>query len=871
MKRWLLVAVVCAMVLPVVAQRLPGTAIPSHYKLTLTPDLKNATFTGDEIIDVNVPKPTTEIVLNSADIDFGDVTITAGGHAQKATVATDPKAEMATLKVEQPLPAGPASLHIQYKGILNDKLKGFYLSKTKLRNYAVSQFEATDARRAFPSFDEPELKATFDISLVVDQGDTAISNGQIVHDTPGPESGKHTISFSTTPKMSTYLVALLVGDFKCLQDSQDGTPIRVCAVPADVNEGKWALEAAKHVLAYYNQYFAIKYPYKKLDLIALPDFSAGAMENTAAITYRDIALLTDEKTASVGHLKGVAGVDAHEMAHQWFGDLVTMAWWDDIWLNEGFATWMENKPLKAWKPEWNISMDEAQETNGALGGDSTANTRPIHASANQATTPDQISQLFDGIAYGKTAAVLRMLEHYLGEQSFRAGVNSYLKQHEYGNAKAADFWNAMAEASMKPVDKIMPTFVNQAGAPMLTVTSQCAGNKTTLNISQTRFFEEPSRLQQGTNELWQVPLCIKSATGAPHCEVLAQKQQAVTLDGCPEWSYLNSGGYGYFRSNYSPEMVSKLAAAAEKGLSPEERILLLGDEWAMVRAGQHSIGQYLDVVTGLRDDRTRQVVETYLGPLSYIASRVTSPSDLDQYRAWVRDFLRPMVNELGWKPKTGESDEVRGLRASVLGTMGYVGRDPQTLSEAKDLAEQYMKDPTSVDPNIAGVVLSLAALNGDAQLYDQYIAKMQAAKSPEDYYRYGGALSDFRDPKLAERTLNAALSPAVRSQDLGLLLFGMFGNNETRDLAWSFFQSHFPEIEKKSANGLGAGFGGIAGAFCSDQAKQQLQTWFQQHPDPTMRAFRVGIERLNTCIRIRQDQGPKLADWLKQHASSQGE
>ena len=871
MKKLFVVVVLLLLAVSAAAQRLPGTAIPSHYKLTFTPDLKAATFTGDEDIDVTVPKATTDIVLNSADIDFGDVTITSGGKSQKATVSTDPKSEMATLKVAQPIPAGAARLHIQFKGILNDQLKGFYLSKTKLRNYAVTQFEATDARRAFPSFDEPELKATFDISLVVDQGDTAISNGTIVKDTPGPEAGKHTISFSTTPKMSTYLVAMLVGDFKCLEDSQDGTPIRVCAIPSAVEQGKWALEAAKHVLAYYDRYFAIKYPWKKLDLIALPDFAAGAMENTAAITYRDIALLTDEKTASVGHLKEVASVDAHEMAHQWFGDLVTMAWWDDIWLNEGFATWMSNKPLKAWKPEWNVDMDETQGTNGSLNIDASANTRPIHAPANQATTPDQISQLFDGIAYGKTAAVLRMLEHYLGEETFRAGVNSYLKQHQYGNARSADFWNAMAAASKKPVDKIMPTFVNQAGAPMLTVTSRCANNKTSLNISQTRFFEEPARLQQGTPELWQVPLCIKSQAGAPHCEVLTQKQQTVTLEGCADWSYLNSGGFGYFRSNYSPEMMSKLSAAAEKGLTADERIMLLGDEWAMVRAAQHPIGEYLDLVTGLRNDRTRQVVETYLGPLSYIAVRIASPQDRDQYRAWVRNFLRPMVDELGWKAKPGESGETRGLRASVLGTMGFVGRDPQTLKEARTLAEQYMKDPSSVDPNIAGVVLSLAALNGDEQLYDEYVAKLQQARSPEDYYRYGGALGDFRDPKLAERTLNAALSPAVRSQDMAMIMFGEFGNEETRELAWSFFKSHFPQIQKKSAGGLGGGFGGLAGAFCSEQAKQDLQQWFSQHPDPTPRAFRSAMERLNTCVRIREDQGPKLADWLKQHGSSEGQ
>ena len=867
MNRLLVVCAVLGVALSAIAQRLPNTAIPSHYKMTLTPDLKAATFEGEETIDVQVPAATDHIVLNAAEITFGDVEITSGRNTQKARVTTDDKAEMATLKVSQQIPAGPAQIHIKFKGILNDKLKGFYLSKMPRRNYAVSQFEATDARRAFPSFDEPALKATFDISLVVDEGDTAISNGKIANDQPGP-AGKHTITFETTPKMSTYLVALLVGDFKCLQDSQDGIPIRVCAVPEKVELGKWALESAKAILAYYDKYYEIKYPFKKLDLIAIPDFAAGAMENTAAITYRDIAILTDETTASVGQKKGVTSTDAHEMAHQWFGDLVTMAWWDDIWLNEGFATWMTSKPMKAWKPEWNVDMDEVQGTSGSLGIDASKTTRPIHARAGEADTPDQIAQLFDGIAYGKTAAVLRMIEHYIGEQSFRNGVNAYIKQHEYGNAKADDFWNAMTAASKKPVDKIMPTFVNQAGAPLLTVTSQCTNNKATLNISQQRFFENPADLKAGSPELWQVPICVKTGSGAPQCEVITQKQQTVAVNGCPAWTYINAGGYGYFRSNYSPEMVSKLAKAAETNLRPEERIMLLGDEWAMVRAGLHPIGEYLDVVAGLQDDRTRQVVQTYLGPLSYIDSRLVPAAEHEQYRAWVRNFLRPMAAELGWKPKPGESDEVRELRPSVLGVIGFVGRDPQTLNEAKTLAQQYMQDPTSVDPNIAGVVLSLAAINGDEQLYDAYLAKMKVAKSPEEYFRYAGALTDFRDPKLAEKTLDRILSPEIRSQDMVGPLFGMLGNNDTRGLAWNWFKTHFAEIDKKSGGGLGGGYGGLASVFCSAQDKDDVQLWFAQHPDPTPRAFRAGMERLNSCMRIQQDQGPKLADWLKQHAGS---
>src|SRR5271166_2707544 len=384
------------------AQRLPQTVQPEHYKLTLTPDLKAATFSGAEFIDVSLSEPTDHITLNAVEIVFDSVSVTVGGKEQKAAVSLDKEKEQATFTFPATLPAGKATLAIHYTGILNNELRGFYLSKTAKRNYAVTQFESTDARRAFPSFDEPAFKAVFDISLMVDADDTAISNGEIISDTSGPAASKHTLTFATTPKMSTYLVAFLVGDFQCTTGESDGVRIRSCATPDKVTLTPYSVDIAKYALHYYNSYFGIPYPLKKLDMIALPDFEAGAMENFGAITYRETALLIDLKTASVGAKKEVALVIAHEMAHQWFGDLVTMQWWDDIWLNEGFATWMSDKPLETMKPDWNVRLDEALGTVEALNVDSLSNTRPIRQAAE---TPVEIEGLFDGIAYGKAAAV----------------------------------------------------------------------------------------------------------------------------------------------------------------------------------------------------------------------------------------------------------------------------------------------------------------------------------------------------------------------------------------------------------------------------------------------------------------------------------
>src|SRR6266849_8845505 len=398
------------------AQRLPEVAAPENYKLTFTPDLEKATFEGDETISIRVLKQTSEITLNATDIDFHDVTVTSGGSTQKAKITPDKDKEMVVLSVEKPLSAGVTSIHITYTGILNSEMRGLYLGKDDQgRKYAASQFEATDARRAFPSFDEPNYKATFDITAVADRGQVAISNYKVASDTPGP-GDKHTVKFATTAKMSSYLAALVVGNFEYVEGAVDGIPIRVYSTPGKKEMGRFALDAAEYIVGYYDKYFGIKYPYGKLDLIGLPDFSAGAMENAGCITFREVILLIDEKQGSIDLKKTIASVTAHEIAHMWFGDLVTMKWWDDIWLNEGFATWMSSKPVQAWKPEWNFNLDDVSQTGGTLNLDSLANTRPIHQAAD---TPAQIQELFDGIAYGKAAAVLRMLEAYLGEETFR--------------------------------------------------------------------------------------------------------------------------------------------------------------------------------------------------------------------------------------------------------------------------------------------------------------------------------------------------------------------------------------------------------------------------------------------------------------------
>ena len=486
------------------------------------------------------------------------------------------------------------------------------------RKYAATQLWATDARRAFPAFDEPAYKAVFDVTVVADADMTVISNTRTVSDAPSPP-GKHTVHFAPTPKMSSYLVAMVVGKFDYVEGEADGIPIRVYASPGKKELSTFALAAAESIMRYYNRYFSIKYPYGKLDLIGLADFSAGAMENTACITFRELLLLIDEKRSPADLKREVASVIAHEMAHQWFGDLVTNQWWDDFWLNEGFATWMSSKPVEAWKPEWNIQLQDVRQSAEAMDADSLINTHPIH---QQAETPEQIVELADAITYIKTAAVLRMLESYLGPETFRAGVNAYLAKHAYANATAADFWDAQTQASGKPVDKLMPTFVNQPGPPVVSLQTACSGNSETVTLTQQRYFYDRPRFEAGGSERWQIPVCMKAGSsgnpGAEHCELLTQQHQTFTLPGCSPWVNLNADAKGYYRSGYDSASLQAMAKDAESALRPQERIMLLFDVWASVRVGREKIGDYLALVEGLQGDRSQAVLGPLMQQLGFI-------------------------------------------------------------------------------------------------------------------------------------------------------------------------------------------------------------------------------------------------------------
>jgi aminopeptidase N len=884
-RKTVLVFAVLALTLTIAgqAQRLPADVHPEHYTLTLTPDLHAATFRGEETIDVVLSAPSKSVTLNAAEIRFDDVkayvlpvatysygkfgsqpvplaAMQADKHPQTAKVTLDASKEQATFTFTDELPAGKVTLAMRYGGVLNDKLRGFYLSKTKTRNYAVTQFEPTDARRAFPSFDEPALKATYDIALIVDSGDTAISNTNMISDKAGPVAGKHTVRFATTPKMSTYLVAFLVGDFKCTEGKSDGVPIRGCSTPDKVELTKFAVESAKYVLHYYDAYFGIKYPMPKLDMVALPDFEAGAMENFGCITYRETDLLVDAKTGGIPEKKRVAEVVAHEMAHQWFGDMVTMQWWDNLWLNEGFATWMETKPVAEWHPEWNFPQDDAESLDETLNLDAEKTTRTIRATAN---TPGEINEMFDGIAYGKAGAVIGMVENYLGKEVFRQGVHNYLQAHLYGNATAEDFWNAQTTNSHLPVDKIMSSFVTQPGVPLLTFKEKQAGS---VPVMQSRFFLS-STTAADRGQRWTLPVCVKT-NGQPICRVLGSEDSALPLPadvGMPVF-YANAAGKGYYRTEYTRGQFDAILAKVETALTPSERIGLLGDRWSLVASGRSSVGDYLDLVLALKQDPNAAVLDSAQKQMEKIDSKIATEEDRAELDAVLRRQFEPVYAALGSPVKNEAYDrqQLRGILFQLLGD----AKDPVVLSQAQQLTARVFamdnKKDKTLDATLVDAAVLVSARGGDAALYDKVLAVSKNSGDPGEQTDALRTLARFRDPVLVDRTLEYIASGQVRNQDSWTVLVALLRDRETRDQSWSYIRKNWEKVHAQLTVYSGEELVGATGAFCTVKQRDEVSAFFSDHKvEASDRTLAKAMDSINDCVQLRTSQETNLHRWLE--------
>jgi aminopeptidase N len=833
------------------AQRLSHDVVPDNYRIRFTPDLAHDRFDGEETIRIGIAKPTASIVLNAIELEIPQAGIEAGGRTQAAQVSFDKDRQTATLTFATPVPAGAADLHLRFRGILNDQLHGFYRSHTEHSKYAVTQFEPADARRAFPSFDQPDLKATFDISTVIDSKDTAISNGRLLSDQPGPD-GRHTLTFSTSPKMSTYLVAITVGDFQCASDSVDGIPVRICAPPEYKGRGQFAMDVAKASLHFYNDYFGVKYPFGKLDITAGPDFIEG-MENTASIFESDEIFL-DPKTASLGTQQYVSSVIAHEIAHQWFGDLVTMTWWDNIWLNEGFASWMQEKPMQAWRPDWQVprSLDSYGIEKDAL-----RSTHPVRREPND--DPNTLFSTFDIITYGKTAAVIRSLEAWLGPDAFRDGMRAYMKHYAYGNSTAEDLWNALEQSSHKPVATVMRDFIDQPGIPLVRFQNECKDGRSHITLTQDRFYL--NRPEHAPAQLWHLPVCFKSASGKT-CELLTKRQETFALDRCEPWIMGNANMDGYYHSAYDHAALKALAAHIG-GLNAVERLSTVGDEWAAVTSGSDAIGNFLDLVGQVDLTTDSKVTREVTNDLRLLQQNVVDAGDRAAFESWMRRLLQPAVAKVGWDVVAGETDEYRETRSRLLYALGELGADPRAMLWAREHADRFLADASTLDPSLVDTVLGLAARGGDQALFERFEAKARATRDHDELMRYLYALQQFPVPDLAARSMGIAQALMQPGERYYVMPYAMH-YPATNDAAWKYLKAHWAEIDANQLYFARVGFIYETGSFCDAAHRDDIRTFFTRvDPKDDPGELDGAIERIDTCMGRKVREEANLKTWLQ--------
>jgi puromycin-sensitive aminopeptidase len=832
------------------SHRLRTTVTPERYEIRLTPDLTTWTFSGEEKVSIQIHEPVREIILNAAELELHSVSLNcADGKVVRGAATLDIENEQAKLSFPQALAGGRCELQVSFAGILNDKLHGFYRSTYKDANgqekpLASTQFESTDARRAFPCWDEPSFKAVYQVTLVVDEKLTAISNARVLRETVLPGTGKKEVVFADTIKMSTYLVAFIVGEFEATEPVMVGhAPLRVWAVPGKRHLANFALDIGKFSLEYFSRYYGIPYPGDKLDLIAIPDFASGAMENLGAITFRETALLVDAKNATRAELERVADVVSHENAHMWFGDLVTMKWWNGLWLNEAFATFMEMLAVDAWKPDWRRWDSFTVSRAAAMQVDGLKSTRPIEFPVER---PEEAAGMFDVLTYEKGASVLRMLEQYLGGEAFRDGIRLYLRRHQYDNAETTDLWDALEESTKQPVRALMDTWIFQAGYPL--VSARKDGPAICLSQQIFRY------LADGTDKdrKWHVPIFLRAGTKAgvvvERTLLLTDQEQRIELADEMHWAVVNAGGHGFYRVRYSGDLVDALKQRLPEKLSAVERFGLLNDTWASTLGGLTSLPDYLELIDLLRNENDLNVWTTVIGSCHHL-QRIFDDEQCGTFEKRLRALLMEPVERFGWSVKKGESELESQLRGDLIGALGTLAEDKACQQRARELYTQYEKDPDSVDRNLIPALVAIVAHTGGSTEYEKFYGKFKTAQTPQEETRYLFALANFRVPELIDRTLHLTINGEVRTQNSPYLMRGILLNKRARGRAWSFMKAHWDEMLRQYPdNSIPRMCEGIIGLVTAELEKD-VRDFFAQHPvKQGAKQMEQHLERLRVAV-----------------------
>lgn len=856
--------------------RLSSHVSPSRYRLMIHPSHDHQSFKGEETIELTLSKPTKSIILHSADLTIESAEIFGSETSKKlwqaAEISYNPEDEIATFTFAKAV-IGKCELKLKFRGNITEKLAGFYRSTYQhggeKKTLATTQFEPVDARRAFPCFDEPSQKAVFDITLMVPKGQIAISNTYPISETPllrgGAGEGLYeVVKFAPTPKMSTYLVAFIVGNFDYVEAKTSGdVRVRIFATPGKKHQSQYALDTAVKILDFYTEYFGIKYPLPVLDLIAVPDFPVGAMENWGAITYRETGLLVDPDHSSAAAKQRVTLVIAHELAHQWFGNLVTMEWWTQLWLNEGFASWIEFLAMNHIHPEWNMweqfhTMDKAE----GMHLDALGNTHPIESVVNH---PKEISSLFDAVSYHKGASVIHMLHAYLGPKLFQKGLQHYLKKHAYQNTVTKDLWDSFTKVSGVNIAKLMDHWITQPGFPVVSVSLKAK----VLSLSQERFFSNP-KSKFPTKKLWQIPVLIRQAGERQVVKTLfAKKSAKISLKNNADWTLINSEQAGFFRTLYIPELLALLHTPIRaKTFGPIDRLSILSDTFSAARAGLTKTEPLLKLLSAYHDEDNYNVwseIAGVVGALDYMLHGHKLQKKLHAYGC---ELFAPIIHKLGYAPKSSDSHSDALLRALAFGQLGRYGHT-ETLAHAQKLFQAHVQEGKEIYPDLRAAVYQTIALHGGAKEYEALLALWHKASMQEEKNRLAVALGLFPDPKLSLRTLEFSMSDAVRQQDSRIVQAGVIGNPEASKVLWQWTEKNWGLLYERFSH-TGSLFNfivlGLFGHFqTSEQVKAAKAFWKinKEKQKGAERPFAQAIESVEGRLLWHKKALPEVEKFLR--------
>lgn len=855
--------------------RLDRAVVPVHYAVDLTVDVDGFRFTGRQTVSLKSSEPLTSITLHALELKIRSAVLprAATGPLKASRITFDAQKETVTLHFPRLVkPAESAELVLEFTGVLNDQMHGFYRTSYKVdglqRWGAATQFEATDARRCFPCWDEPDLKATFDVTLRVPKGLTALSNMPVKSRRLRGET--QAVTFRTTPVMSTYLLCFVVAELVCVAGrDKNEVPIRIYTTPGKQRQARFALEVARHALVYFADWFGVPYSLPKLDMVALPDFASGAMENWGLVTYRETALLVDPENSSVQSRQRVAEVIDHELAHQWFGNLVTMEWWTDLWLNEGFASYMGPKAVHDQFPEWDIwGQFIATEYLGALREDALRNTHPIEIDVQN---PHEIREIFDGITYSKGASVNRMLEHYLTEAVLRDGLNAYLKKYAFGNARTVDLWAVLEQVSGKPVRKLMAGYTRQEGFPLIDAAGT-PGNPHRLSLVQSRFIFDGGA--DAKNLRWCVPVAAVGRGGRLLGSLLLDGSEApLKLDrGEPGWIKLNPGQSGFYRVRYSEELLERLEEALKQGqLEPIDALGVLDDAAALSRAGRLCITRALrlaEVSAGQLDYNVWMTLVGVMGEAgSLIEGQILAE---DRLARFARALLQPAASRMGWRAAATDTHLVLMLRPLLISRLGHYA-DAATIEEARRRFRMHVEG-SPLDPTLRSAVYGIIAETGGMAEYEQLLGLYRESPLQEEKVRILRSLTRSRDESVIRAALALAMSPEVRNQDTFIVLSGFGPNPYGRSQAWQFIREHWQELCERFGGGnvglLSRIIEGATASFTRGPEISEAEAFFKAHPvRGAERAMKQAIETARSTSRWARRDAEALYAWLGSYAS----